>query len=47
MVIKVSIPNKLQFKIVSSMKNIIFAKHGDIHYIGGTEVLPPPLDSEQ
>lgn len=47
MVIKVSIPNKLQFKVVSSMKNIFFAKHGDIHYIGGTEVLPPPLDSEQ
>lgn len=47
MVIKVSIPNKLQFKVVSSMKSIIFAKHGEIHYIGGTEVLPAPLDSEQ
>jgi RNA polymerase sporulation-specific sigma factor len=47
MVIKVSIPNKLQFKVIPSLRNILFAKKGDIHYIGGTEVLPPPLEADE
>ncbi len=46
MVIKVSIPNRLQFKVIPSIKNVLFTKKGDIHYIGGSEVLPPPLDSK-
>ncbi len=46
MIIKVSIPNKLQFKVIPGIKNILFNKKGEIHYIGGTEVLPPPLDAE-
>ena len=46
MVIKVSIPNRLQFKVIPGIKNVLFAKKGDIHYIGGTEVLPPPLDAK-
>ena len=47
MVIKVSIPNKLQLKVVSKMRGFIFSKQGEVHYIGGSEVLPAPLDSEQ
>lgn len=46
MIIKVSIPNKLQFKVIPGIKNFLFNKKGEIHYIGGTEVLPPPLDAE-
>ena len=46
MVIKVSIPNRLQFKVIPGIKNVLFAKKGDIHYIGGTEVMPPPLDAK-
>ncbi len=46
MVIKVSIPNRLQFKVIPGIKNVLFAKKGDIHYIGATEVLPPPLDAK-
>ena len=46
MVIKVSIPNRLQFKVIPGIKNVIKKKKGDIHYIGGTEVLPPPLDAK-
>lgn len=47
MVIKVSIPNRMQLKVVPSIRNLFFPKQGDIHYIGGTEVLPPPLDSDE
>lgn len=45
MIIKVSIPNRFQFKIIPGIKNVLFNKKGEIHYIGGTEVLPPPLDA--
>lgn len=47
MVIKVSIPNRLQFKIIPGIKDVLFGKKGEIHYIGGTEVLPPPLDTDE
>lgn len=47
MVIKVSIPNKFQLKIIPGLRSVFFSKKGDIHYIGGSEVLPPPLTPAQ
>ena len=46
MVIKVSVNKGLNFKMFPSIRNLIFSnKQGDIHYIGGNEVLPPPLEA--
>ncbi|MEG0215782.1 MAG: RNA polymerase sporulation sigma factor SigE [Hungatella sp.] len=45
MVIKVSIPNRFQFKAVPSFKTLLFQKQGEVHYIGGADILPAPLDS--
>lgn len=47
MLLKISIPNRFQFRVIPDFRNIIFRQRGDIHYIGGAEVLPPPLDSEE
>lgn len=47
MVIKVSIPNRFQFKTVPSFKAMLFQKEGEVHYIGGADILPAPLDSEE
>ena len=47
MVLKVAIPGKVQFKMVHKDTRFLMTKQGDIHYIGGTEVLPPPLESEK
>ncbi|RHP35427.1 RNA polymerase sporulation sigma factor SigE [Lachnotalea sp. AF33-28] len=47
MIIKVSVPSRFQFKIKPSFRNLIFAEKGEIHYIGGSDVLPAPLDMEQ
>lgn len=47
MVIKVSIPNRFQLKIIPGLRSVFFSKKGDIHYIGGTEILPPPLTPAQ
>jgi len=45
MLLKITIPNKIQFRIIPDFRSIFFNRHGDIHYIGGAEVLPAPLDS--
>ena len=44
MVIKVSMPHRFQFRVVSSLPNLILKRPNDIHYIGGSEVLPAPLE---
>lgn len=46
MVIKVSIPNRFQFKSVPSFRTMLFQKQGEVHYIGGADILPAPLCSE-
>lgn len=46
-VIKVSVSNKIHFRLIPQIKNLLFSKKGDIHYIGGAEVLPPPLTQEE
>ena len=46
MIIKIAIPGKLHFKMMRR-ENILLPKKGDIHYIGGAEVLPPPLEAEK
>ena len=46
MILKVAIPGKMHFKIIRREK-LIFNRIGEIHYIGGAEVLPPPLEVEQ
>ncbi len=45
MLLKITIPNKIQFRVIPDFRSIFFDKHGDIHYIGGAEVLPAPLDA--
>lgn len=53
MILKVAMPGKFQFKMIQK-ENSFFRLHacgvqrqGDVHYIGGTEVLPPPLETEK
>ena len=46
MIIKVSVPNQFQFKAIPSFKTMLLQKQGEIHYIGGADILPPPLESE-
>ena len=39
-------PNRFQFRMMPEIRGFIFPKRGgEIHYIGGAEILPaPPLD---
>ena len=47
MLFKVSIQNKFQFRMIPSIKNVFFPSQGDMHYIGGVDVLPPPLEAKE
>ena len=44
MIIKVAIPNQIQLKVVPRFNSMFLAQKGEIHYIGGSEILPPPLN---
>ena len=43
MFIKVSIPGKIELRVIPSIRNLLFGRRREVHYIGGAEVLPPPL----
>jgi RNA polymerase sporulation-specific sigma factor len=46
--LKISMPNKFQFRMMSQWKGFFFPKRGgDIHYIGGAEILPAPFTREE
>lgn len=45
MIFKVAIPGRFQFRMIKREPGFFLAKQGDIHYIGGAEVLPPPLEA--
>ena len=47
MYIKVNVPNRFQLKILPSIYSLLFEREKEIHYIGGAEVLPPPLEQEK
>ena len=44
MLLRISMPGKFQFRMISDWKNVIFHPGSDIHYIGGAEILPAPLE---
>ena len=47
MIIKVSIPNRFQLKTVPSFKTVLMPKQSEVHYIGGADILPAPLEPEE
>lgn len=48
MVIKVVVPTQFQFKSKPTFRSMLFpGKKREIHYIGGSDVLPAPLDAGQ
>ena len=46
MIFKVTIPRTIMWKMVECKPKWEKVHKGEIHYIGGTEVLPPPLEVE-
>lgn len=47
MMLKIAAPQKFQFRMTKGWQNIWFQKTNEIHYIGGSDVLPPPLEAKE
>lgn len=47
MLIKIAVQGKMMFRMVTGIRELLFGRRGEIHYIGGAEVLPPPLDAKE
>ena len=47
MVLNLDIPKQFRLRVLSSIKSMLVSPTGEVHYIGGTEVLPPPLSAEE
>lgn len=46
MIVKVSVPSRFQWKTRQTFRTMLIKREGEIHYIGGADILPAPLDSE-
>ncbi|MBQ4283303.1 MAG: RNA polymerase sporulation sigma factor SigE [Lachnospira sp.] len=46
MLFKVAVQDRFQLKVVPTFKNMMFLKQSDVHYIGGSDVLPAPLEAD-
>ena len=44
MLLRISMPNRFQFRMIQDWRNVLFHQGSDIHYIGGAEILPAPLE---
>ena len=44
MMIKAAVPQQFQFQVLPEIRSLIFGRGKEVHYIGGAEVLPPPLE---
>ena len=47
MYIKINVPNRFQLKMIPTLYTMLFRREREIHYIGGAEVLPPPLEADR
>ena len=45
MVIKVAAPHQFKLKVIPDLKTLFFVDRKDIHYIGGSDILPAPLEA--
>ncbi len=47
MVIKVAVPHQFKLKVIPDFRTFLFPDRKDIHYIGGSEILPAPLETDE
>ncbi|HIX63716.1 MAG TPA: RNA polymerase sporulation sigma factor SigE [Candidatus Mediterraneibacter colneyensis] len=47
MLTNAAVPHPIRMRFLSDIRGLIFGAGKEIHYIGGTEVLPPPLEDAE
>lgn len=44
---KMEVPQKFQFRMTRGWQNVWFRRTNEVHYIGGSDVLPAPLEAQE
>ena len=47
MVIKIAVPHQFKLKVIPDLRTLLFPDRRDVHYIGGSDILPAPLEMEE
>lgn len=47
MMIKVGVPEHFKLKLMPNIRSLILGRGNEVHYIGGSEVLPAPLEPKE
>ena len=47
MIFRMLVPGSFQIRMVRNLREMLFGSGSDIHYIGGAEILPAPLEPEE
>ena len=47
LIVKFAMPQRFQLKMAAGFGDVLLRRTNEVHYIGGTDVLPPPLEPEQ
>ena len=42
MMIKIAVPNQFKLKVIPDFRTLLLPDKRDIHYIGGSDILPAP-----
>ena len=42
MVVKHSVTNQFKFRVIPDIRTFLFPNQKDVHYIGGSDILPSP-----
>ena len=44
MLFNTAVPHQIKMRIIPDIRNLICGKGKEVYYIGGAEILPPPLE---
>ncbi len=47
MILRVSVPGYFKYKMFQGFRGVVYKRNKDIHYIGGSDVLPTPLENDE
>ena len=47
MIMNITVPNTFRQKIFPAFRTWLFPEKQEVYYIGGSDILPPPLEVEE
>ena len=47
MMIKIAVPHRFKLRVMPDIRSLFFQDQREIHYIGGADILPAPLNVDE